>query len=159
RRLREKQGELRQLVKQLDEANYEAVRLRRQLTIAYNQAQTASLLKQQFAQAVSHELRTPLHIIVGFAKLMTESPEQYGAELPFSYRRDLNVLYRNALHLQSLVNDVLDLARIQAAHMVITPQETDPAALARDAAETVRTLVEKKGLALRLNLAPDLPSM
>lgn len=155
--LREKQGELRHMVKQLDEATYEASRLRHELTIAYNQAHTASLLKQQFAQAVSHELRTPLHIIVGFAKLMTESPEHYGAELPFSYRRDLNVLYRNALHLQNLVNDVLDLARIQAAHMTITPQQTDPGTLVRDATETVRTLVEKKGLSLQLDVEADLP--
>jgi signal transduction histidine kinase/CheY-like chemotaxis protein len=155
--LRDKQGELRHVVKQLDEATYEAGRLRRQLTIAYNQAYTASLLKQQFAQAVSHELRTPLHIIVGFARLMTESPEHYGAELPFSYRRDLNLLYRNAQHLQSLVNDVLDLARIQAAHMTITPQETDPTLLVKDATETIRTLVDAKGLVLQLHVEPDLP--
>ncbi len=155
--LRDKQGELRHVVKQLDEATYEAGRLRRQLTIAYNQAYTASLLKQQFAQAVSHELRTPLHIIVGFARLMTESPQHYGAELPFSYRRDLNLLYRNAQHLQSLVNDVLDLARIQAAHMTITPQQTDAGLLVKDALDTIRTMVEAKGLALRLNVEPDLP--
>ena len=73
--------------------------------------------------------------------------------------RDLSVVHRNARHLQSLVNDVLDLARIEAAQMVLLLEHTDPAALVEEAVGTARGLVESRGLALRTEIEPGLPTL
>ncbi|HEY66553.1 MAG TPA: response regulator [Caldilineae bacterium] len=156
---RERQGELRRALKALDEATYRLRRMNYMLALARDQAEEARRLKQQFAQTISHELRTPLNLIVGFTELMTESPEYYGASLPPAYLRDLNIVYRNACHLQKLVNDVLDLARIEAAQMSLVPEEVDPADLVREAVHTARSLVESRGLALYTEIEPDLPRL
>jgi CheY-like chemotaxis protein/anti-sigma regulatory factor (Ser/Thr protein kinase) len=114
-------------------------------------------LKQHFAQTISHELRTPLNLIVGFSETMIQSPEYYGSALPPLYMRDLTIVHRNACHLQALVNDVLDLARIESAHMGLQMAEVDLAELAEEAVNTARALVEARGLAFNVHIAPDLP--
>jgi signal transduction histidine kinase/CheY-like chemotaxis protein len=156
---REQQGELARALKSLDEALYRLERANYMLTIATERAEEARRLKQQFAQNISHELRTPLNLIVGFTETMTRSPEYYGGQLAPAYMRDLRIVYRNAHHLQDLVNDVLDLARIEAAQMGIMPEKTDPAALVQDVADTARSLVESRGPALYTEIAPDLPQI
>jgi signal transduction histidine kinase/CheY-like chemotaxis protein len=156
---RERQAELRRALKALDEATYRLERANYMLTLARDQAEEARRLKQHFAQTISHELRTPLSLIVGFIEMMAQSPEYYGGQLPTSYVRDLSIVHRNASHLQTLVNDVLDLARIEAAQMALLPQETDPAALVEEAVNTARSLVEARGLAMRVEIEPDLPQL
>ncbi len=157
--VRERQAELRRVLKALDEANYRLERANYMLTLARDQAEEARRLKQHFVQTISHELRTPLNLIVGFTELMVQSPEHYGAQLPSAYLRDLSIVHRNACHLQSLVNDVLDLARIEAAQMSLLPEETDPADLVLDAVNTARSLAEVRGLALYTEIGPDLPRL
>jgi signal transduction histidine kinase/CheY-like chemotaxis protein len=154
---RERQAELRRVLKALDEATHRLERANYMLALARDQAEEARRLKQQFAQTISHELRTPLNLIVGFAELMARSPEYYGGQLPTAYLRDLSIVYRNACHLQNLVNDVLDLARIEAAQMSLVPEEIDPATLVQEAVNTVRSLVEAHGLALHTEIEPELP--
>lgn len=156
---RDRQAELRRVLKALDEATYRLERTNYMLALARDQAEEARRLKQQFAQTISHELRTPLNLIVGFTELMTESPEHYGGSLPPAYLRDLSIVHRNACHLQTLVGDVLDLARVEAAHMGLVLEETDPAALAREAVETARSLVEARGLALHTEIEENLPRL
>jgi signal transduction histidine kinase/CheY-like chemotaxis protein len=158
-RARENQAELRKVLKALDEATYRLERLVSLLSQARDQADEARRLKQQFAQNISHELRTPLSLIVGFAELMTESPEHYGDPLPTPYQRDLNIIYRNARHLQDLVNDVLDLARIDAAQMSLVLEEAEPAALVQEAVNTAWGLIDARGLALATEIAPNLPHL
>lgn len=157
--VRERQAELRRVLKALDEANYRTARINYMLRLARDQAEEARRLKQQFVQTISHELRTPLNLIVGFTELMTQSPEHYGSQLSPAYLRDLTIVHRNASHLQGLVNDVLDLARIEAAQMSLLPQETDPVELVRDAIKTVRSLVETRGLNLNTKLESGLPAL
>jgi len=156
---RERHAELRRVLKALDEATHRLERTNYMLTLARDQAEEARRLKQQFAQTISHELRTPLNLIVGFTELMTESPEYYGGSLSPAYLRDLNIVHRNACHLQTLVNDVLDLARIEAAQMSLLPEETDVTALVQEAVHTARSLVEARGLSLRTEAEPDLPRL
>jgi len=159
RAARDHQAELKRTLKTLDEVTHRLERANYMLTLARDQAEEAQRLKQRFAQTISHELRTPLNLIVGFAELMTQSPEYYGGQLPTSYLRDLNIMHRNACHLQELVNDVLDLARIEAAQMGILPEETDPAILVEEAVNTARSLVEARGLALQTDIEPNLPRL
>jgi len=154
---RDRQGELNRALKALGEATYRLERVNYMLALARDQAEDARRLKQQFAQTISHELRTPLNLIVGYAELMAEMPEHYGAPLPPAYTRDLSVVYRNASHLQDLVNDILDLARIEAAQMSILPEQTDPVQLVQQALDTVRHLVEARGLRLEAHIEDELP--
>jgi signal transduction histidine kinase/CheY-like chemotaxis protein len=156
---RDRAGKLASALKALDEATHRVERINYKLALARDQAEEARRLKQEFAQTISHELRSPLSLIVGFIELMTERPEYYGADIPPAYLRDLSTVYRNACHLQSLVNDVLDLARIEAAQMSILSEETDPATLAEEATETIRSLIESQGLALHSSIEPDLPHL
>jgi signal transduction histidine kinase/DNA-binding response OmpR family regulator len=156
---RERQAELKRALKALDEAAYRLERTNFMLGLARDQAVEAQRLKQQFAQTISHELRTPLNLIVGFTELMAHSPEYYGERLSPAYLRDLGIVYRNACHVQDLVDDVLDLARIDAAQLGLSPEEVDPAALTTEAVETARSLVEARGLALRVECEPDLPQL
>jgi len=153
----ERQAELRSALKSLDEATYRLERASNVLELARDQAEEARRHKQQFAQTISHELRTPLNLVVSFADLMAQAPEFYGQPLPPAYARDLGIIYRNARHLQSLVNDVLDLARIDAAQMSIVPGDADPASLVQESVNAVRSLVESRGLTLQTDIEPNLP--
>ncbi len=156
---RGQQSELRQALKALDEATYRLERANQMLALARDQAEEARRLKQQFAQTISHELRTPLNLIVGFTEMMTQSPDYYGGPFPAALARDLSTVHRNSRHLQTLINDVLDLARIEAAQMAILPEETDPAALVEEAVNTARGLVEARGLSLHTEIEPNLPTL
>jgi len=156
---REKEGELRKAFRSLDEMTHRLERTNHTLTLERNQAQEARRLKQEFAQTISHELRTPLNLIVAFTELMAQSPEYYGVPLPPPYMRDLSITHRNARHLQALVNDVLDLARLDSAQMTITPEETDPGALLSEAVNTARSLVELRGLRMVVELEDALPKL
>jgi signal transduction histidine kinase/DNA-binding response OmpR family regulator len=156
---REGQAELRRALKALDEAAYRLERTNYMLALARDQAEEARRLKQQFAQAISHELRTPLNLIVGFTELMVQSPEYYGDQLSSTYMRDLSIVHRNASHLQTLVNDVLDLARIEAAQMSLLPEEVDVTILVREVIDTARGLVEARDLFLHVEVEPDLPAL
>ncbi|NLG51912.1 MAG: response regulator [Chloroflexi bacterium] len=152
-------AELRQALKALDEGTYRLERMNHMLALAKEQADEARRLKQSFAQTISHELRTPLNLIVGFTELMTQSPEYYGQPLPGTYARDLSIVHRNARHLQDLVNDVLDLSRIEAAQMSLVLSDVDPATLVQEAVRTARSLVESKGLQLLVEIEKGLPTL
>jgi signal transduction histidine kinase len=147
----ERGAELRQALKSLDEATYRLERTNQMLALAYRQAEEARRLKQEFAQTISHELRTPINLIVGFTEVLAQNPEYYGSRLTPAYMRDLSIVHRNACHLQGLVNDVLDLARIDAAQMGVVFQEVDPGELIIEAVNTARGLVEARGLELALD--------
>ena len=156
---RDRQAQLQRTLKALDETTYRFERANYMLGWARDQAETARRLKQQFAQTISHELRTPLNLIIGFTELMTQSPEYYGEPLAPRYLRDVRIIHRNARHLQTLINDVLDLARIEAAQMALVREEVDPSALVREAVNTARSLIESHGLALNVEIAPGLPML
>jgi signal transduction histidine kinase/CheY-like chemotaxis protein len=153
------QGQLRRVLKAMDEAQYRLERANYMLAVARDQATEAQRLKQRFAQNISHELRTPLNLIVGFTELMSESPEYYGGPLPPAYLRDLSIIHRNACHLQGLVNDVLELSRIEAAQVGMTWEHTAPATLIADVVDTARPLVESRHLHLETSVEPALPTL
>ncbi len=157
--LREQGAEMKRVMKRLDELATHLERTNQQLTFERNLAEEARQLKQQFAQTVSHELRTPLNLVVAFAELMAQSPELYGAPLPQRYMRDLAIIQRNAMHLQNLVNDVLDLAQIDAAQLALVLDKVQPESIVADAERTIRSLVEAQKLWLCVEVEPDLPAI
>lgn len=157
--LRQQEAEIKQALNALDTTTNKLEHANHMMTLALERAGKALQLKQQFAQNISHELRTPLNLIVGFTETMLQSPEYYNSRLSPAFLRDLNIVFRNACHLRDLVDDVLDLARIETAQLGLTLQDTDPGHLVRELVETVRSLVVSRGLELYVQVEPDLPRL
>lgn len=156
---RERKAELEQALKSLDVAAHNLRRMNYALSLAQKRAEEARQLKQQFAQTISHELRTPLNLIVGFSETMIQSPEYYGQPMPAAYLRDLSIVYRNANHLQNLVNDVLDLARIEAAQMTLQIEQHVLDVFLDEVVNMARSMVESHGLSFGVDIEDDLPDV
>jgi PAS domain S-box-containing protein len=132
----------------------ENVRLFDEIQDKSRQLEVASQHKSQFLANMSHELRTPLNAILGYAELMTDGA--YG-EPSEKMLEVLKRLEANGRHLLGLINDVLDLSKIEAGQLVLELSDY----CVQDIAQTVRSTLEPlaldKKLAFKLELAPDLP--
>jgi signal transduction histidine kinase/CheY-like chemotaxis protein len=157
---RQRRAELGRALKALDEGYDRLARLNQELVEARREAEESRRIKAEFAANVSHELRTPINLIVGFSEMMYTAPESYGGQLlPPEYVGDVHAVYRSAKHLQTLIDDILDLSRIDARHMALTREIVDPSSIVAEAVETIRELVERKGLGLDVTVASDLPNV
>ncbi len=155
---RERRAELRRALKAIDEENERLARLNRELMAARREAEESRRLKAEFAANVSHELRTPLNLILGFSEMMYTAPESYGGQsLPPEYRADMHAIYRSARHLQSLIDDVLDLSRIDAKRMALTRETMSIGDCVSEAAGAIRELVQRKGLDFGVDIEEGLP--
>lgn len=119
--------------------------LNQKLRSAASQAELASRLKDEFLANMSHELRTPLNAIIGFSDLTQGAhfgpvPEPYA-----SYAADI---HRSGMHLLGLVNDLLDLSKIDAGRELLDEQDVDLAAAAHDALSLVRQRAESKSVGI-----------
>lgn len=106
-------------------------------------------LKSEFLASMSHELRTPLNSVLGFASLL-----QHEAAGPLNeeQRRQLGFIRSSGEHLLALINDVLDLSRIESGRMELQLECFEPSAAAQEVLDTLRPLAEKKGLVLTLQV-------
>jgi len=154
---REHRGELVSMVKQVNAANQQLNLMAIELERARSAANEARRLKAEFAANISHELRTPLNLIIGFSEMMARSPRGYSQPLPDDYRDDIQTIYRNAQHLSSLVDDVLDLSQIEAGRMGLVQVPLSLATVIQEAIDTVAALYTSKGLTLRADLPSSLP--
>jgi len=159
RELRLRQEEVNKLNKALVTANGLLKRSLRELSLAQQEALDARKLKEEFATTVSHELRTPLNTILGFVEVMQRYPEVYGdVTWTSELRRDISEIQVSARYLSGLVDDILDLARIQALHMPMRREDADLAALIEEAAALAeRLLAGNSAVELRLELPEGLP--
>lgn len=119
-------------------------------------AETASQSKSQFLANMSHELRTPLNAIIGYSEILQEQVEEDGKG---EYVADLEKIRSAGRHLLSLINDVLDLSKIEAGKMDLFLEDFDIAGMVRDVATTVKPLVEKNGNLLTIDVALDIGRM
>src|SRR5258708_4178955 len=156
---RQHRAELMRLTRALQEARQDLERANGQLVYARNVAEEARRFKAQFAANVSHELRTPINLIVGFSELMVQSPGGYRTPLPSVYWTDMNTIYRSAKHLQSLINDVLDVSQIEAGQMAVLKEEMNPKQVITEAANLARDLIESRGLGFSVVVSDDLPTV
>jgi CheY-like chemotaxis protein len=101
---------------------------------------------------MSHEFRTPLNAILGFAQLMLRNPRAEPEE-----REDLDIIHRSGEHLLGLINDVLQLSKIEAGRTTLNPQSFDLHRLLTGLEDMFRLRAEQKGIALYFDVSPDVP--
>lgn len=119
---------------------------------AKNAADEANHAKTRFLANMSHEIRTPMSSILGFAELLGE------VDAPLDRRQSyLEKILRNGRHLLALIDDALDLAKVEAGHLVIQSATCSPATELTQAIDLLRPQAEAKGLDLRVNLDANLP--
>jgi signal transduction histidine kinase/CheY-like chemotaxis protein len=157
---REHRGKLVKALKEVDLAYYRLERANSALMIASKAAEQAEQFKAEFVTTVSHEMRTPLNLIIGFIEVIMTSPESYsGVDLPPVYRSDLNAIYRSARHVLELVDDVIDMARLDAGRLGMTYALVPLQEVMGEAAGMVRDYTNTKGLGLELHIAEGLPDL
>ncbi|PKQ20874.1 MAG: hypothetical protein CVT66_02295 [Actinobacteria bacterium HGW-Actinobacteria-6] len=121
-----------------------------QLERTYAELETAGAAKDRFLANMSHELRTPLNSIIGFSDMLLSG---LVGELDAEHDKQISMINNSGKHLLELVNDVLDVSRIDSGHARVEPEEFELAPLLESVLESVRPEAEGKGLALRLENA------
>ena len=121
------------------------------LSVALRDAETANRAKSVFLANMSHELRTPLNAIIGFSHILGQSTSLFDEE-----KRNLGIIHRSGKHLLALINDILELSRIEAGQARLVPESLDVGELLREVGDMVRLAAERKGVALQID-CPALP--
>jgi len=126
------------------------------LKLAVEAAEAASTAKSIFLANMSHELRTPLNAIIGYSEILQEESEEYGYTeiIP-----DLDRIRTSGRHLLSLINDILDISKIEAGRMDLYLETFDIAALIEEVASTAAPLIEKNGNTLDLRQISNIGTM
>ncbi|MFB8797193.1 MAG: PAS domain S-box protein [Microcoleus sp.] len=126
------------------------------LKLALEAAEAASTAKSAFLANMSHELRTPLNAIIGYSEILQEESEEYGYTeiIP-----DLDRIRTSGRHLLSLINDILDISKIEAGRMDLYLETFDIAALIEEVTSTAAPLIEKNGNTLDLSQISNIGTM
>jgi signal transduction histidine kinase len=119
---------------------------------AQEKAEAANLAKSKFLASMSHELRTPLNAILGFSRLMHDD-----AGFSEEQRKTLDIINRSGEHLLTLINDVLDMAKVEAGRLSVENTLLDLGGMVRDITDLLRVRAEEKGLQLLLDQSSDFP--
>ncbi len=119
-------------------------------------SEQANLAKSAFLANMSHELRTPLSAIIGYSEMLLEEVEDGGGDAGLA--PDMRKIETNARHLLGLINDVLDLSKVESGKMDVYAETFDVEPMLRDLAATVQSLVDRKGNTLVLDIGATLGS-
>ena len=125
-----------------------------ELDVARREAEAASLHKSAFLANMSHELRTPLNSVLGFAQLLQEQTKEIFSAKQTRY---LTNIYTSGQHLLTLINDILDLSKVEAGKITLERVPLAVAETLEDLLVIGRGLAHKKGQTLQLEIAPGLP--
>jgi two-component system cell cycle sensor histidine kinase PleC len=124
---------------------------------ARRRAEAASKAKSRFLATMSHELRTPLNAIMGFSEVMKD--EIFGAHTSPVYREYSKDIYDSGRHLLQLINEILDLSRIEAGRYELTEERAHLGDIAQDCERLLALRAEAKGLEMIEDIAPNLPQV
>jgi signal transduction histidine kinase/DNA-binding NarL/FixJ family response regulator len=147
--LKERQEDLRRLNADLEQRVTERTS---QLTAAKEQAEKANRTKSIFLANMSHELRTPLNAVLGFSQLMKNAPDVTAAQ-----RENLEVITRSGEHLLTLINNVLDISKIESGRVELEESPLDLQQLLQEVKSMMYVRATEKGLFFTMEHSPDLP--
>jgi len=156
---RDHRAQLEQALDDLAHSNRQLALMNERVAVLRLLAEEAQKAKTRFVARVSHEFRTPLNMIIGLVDLVVETPQMYDVTLSPRMREDLEVVHRNCEHLADMINDVLDLTRIEADRMVLYKERVDIDQVIDSAVEAVHPLLESKQLALLISVPENLPEV
>lgn len=150
-RLRIIEGQRRELARQVDERTHE-------LRIAKEAAEASNRAKSVFLTNVSHELRTPLNAIIGFSQLMIRTARLgRGGVLTEQQRENLRMIQQSGEHLLGLINEVLELSKIEAGRATLQEEAFDLHRLLSGLEQMFRLRAEQKNLTLDFDMTPEVP--
>ena len=138
------------------QARLELLRRMRELEAAKTAAEGASRSKSLFLANMSHELRTPLNAILGYSEMLQEEATEQGLD---DFAPDLGKIHNAGKHLLTVINDILDLSKIEAGKMQLYTESFDPVALIDEVSATVLPLVETNTNIFRVERPDDLGPM
>ncbi|MEI6669855.1 MAG: ATP-binding protein [Acidobacteriota bacterium] len=141
---------------QLTQANQELERRHEDLRVARDSAESANRAKSGFLANMSHELRTPMNAIIGYSEMLIEDAEAAGQEASIP---DLKKIHGAGHHLLALINDILDLSKIEAGRMDLYLETFDVESMLRGVATTIQPLVEKNANHLDVRCEAGVGSM
>lgn len=130
----------------------ERIMIEQELRCAKDAAEASNAAKSQFLANMSHELRTPLNAILGFAELMLNADN-----LTLTQRDDLQIILQSGENLLELINEILDLSKIEAERMALNPSTFDLTYLLNDLEELLKPKAHAKGLQFIVDCHPDVP--
>jgi signal transduction histidine kinase len=122
----------------------------RELELRNREVERANQLKSEFLASMSHELRTPLHTVIGFAELLSEEIQ---GPLNEKQKRFIGHIHKDSMHLLELINDVLDLSRIEAGKLRIQREVFDIGTCVEETVASVRPSAEMKSIAIETDIA------
>ena len=156
---RKHRAEISRMLKELSQYNYQLKQMNHMLEQARIRAEEAREDRDRFAMAVSHELRSPLNFILGFSDLMVNAPDTYAdpKDWPPGLYDDVQEIYRSSKHLLGLINDILDMGKMDARRMPLFRERVKPEMILQEIRELVSTKVQQKGLNLEIQCAEQLP--
>ena len=155
--LQEQRVQMKRTVLELERSEGRAKELSRKYSEEKAKAEHAAHTKSAFLANMSHELRTPLNAINGFSEIIAH--ELYGPLGDDRYKGYAQDILTSGQHLLDMINDILDMAKIEAGKMTINPQPIDPVDPVDAAVRMIRRKAEEKGVTIYLDTQPGLPEI
>ncbi len=157
RAMQERVADLEEAQRKLEMQGKSLTRLADDLLIARDEARAADRAKSEFLAAMSHELRTPLNAIIGFSEII--KGETFGPVGSVKYRDYANDINESGQHLLGLVNDILDLSKIESETVELQEDKIEIPEIIRSALMLVEHRAEQGGVKLELKLADEQPAL